>query len=76
MGWFGRETYAVLASYCRHVCRSRWLAGQIDDQAERILKKDGGVILIDKMFAMAEREGRAGLANAATSDDPTSALRR
>ncbi len=63
-GWFGRETHPVLASYCRHVCRSRWLAGQIDTHADRLLKAEGGVQMLDKMFGMAEREGRAVLAHA------------
>jgi hypothetical protein len=64
VGWFGRETYPLLASYCRHVCRSRWLAKQLDDHADRIIKLEGGVVLLDKMFGMAEREGRAVLAHA------------
>ena len=58
-GWFGRESYPLLASYCRHVCRSRWLASKIDTDADRLLKIEGGVALLDKLFAMAEREGRA-----------------
>jgi hypothetical protein len=61
-GWFGRESYPVLAAYCRHVCRARWLAQKIDEHAERFLKLEGGVQLLDKMFGMAEREGRAILA--------------
>jgi hypothetical protein len=61
-GWFTRESFPVLAAYCRHVCRSRWLATKIDEHAERFLKVDGGVQLLDKMLAMAERESRAVLA--------------
>ena len=63
-GWFGRESYPLLASYCWHVCRSRWLASKIDTDADRLLKIEGGVALLDKLFAMAEREGRAVLAHA------------
>lgn len=32
--WFGRETFALLAQHCRHVCRARRLA-QMLDEAER-----------------------------------------
>jgi hypothetical protein len=62
--WFGRETYPLLAAYCRHVCRSRWLAQEIDANADRILKLDGGVAMLDKLFGMAERESRAVMAHA------------
>jgi len=64
VGWFGRETYPLLTSYCRHVCRSRWLAKHLEDHADRIIKLEGGVVLLDKMLGMAEREGRAVLAHA------------
>jgi hypothetical protein len=40
------------------------LAKQLDAHAERIIKLEGGVVLLDKMFGMAEREGRAVLAHA------------
>ena len=62
--WFGRETYPLLAAYCRHVCRSRWLAQEIDANADRILKLGGGVAMLDKLFGMAKRESRAVMAHA------------
>ena len=62
--WFGRESFPVLASYCRHVCRARWLAAQIDAYADKLVRKDGGVQTLDKLFGMAERESRAVLTHA------------
>lgn len=54
----------MLAAYCRHACRSRWLAGQIDAYADKLVSKQGGVQILDKMLAMAERESRVVLAHA------------
>jgi hypothetical protein len=65
---------SLLASYCRLVCRSRWLAKQLDDHADRIIKLEGGVVLLDKMFGMAEREGRAVLAHACSLTHSTGTL--
>ena len=38
VGWFGRETYQILASYCRHVCRGRWLADKINTGQDKLRK--------------------------------------
>ena len=43
----------------------RWGSeGQIDAYAEKLVRKEGGVRILDKMFAMAERKSRAVLAHA------------
>ena len=60
--WFGRESHPMLVAYCQHVCRSRWLAAKLDAAAEKLLKADGGVPLLDKLLAAAERESRAVMA--------------
>ena len=43
---------------------ARKAQGQIDAYADKLVSKQGGVQILDKMFAMAERESRAVLANA------------
>jgi hypothetical protein len=57
--WFARETLPVLAQYCRHVCRARWLAKWVDKNAPSM-----GMPELDKGLAMCERESRAVLAHA------------
>lgn len=54
--WFPRETHSVLAQYCRHVVSARRVAKLIED-AESGDKID--VDLLDKLYKMQEREGRA-----------------
>ena len=76
VGWFGRETYQILASYCRHVCRGRWLADKINTGQDKLLKAENGVHLLDKLFGMAEREARAVLAHAQASADAAEQVRR
>ena len=62
--WFKRKSHATLANYCRHVCRSQWLAGQADVYGDKILKGEGGVATLDRLLGMIEREDRASLAHA------------
>jgi hypothetical protein len=57
--WFPRETLPILAQYCRHVCRARWLAKWLDKNAPGMT-----VAELDKGLAMSERESRAVLAHA------------
>ena len=54
--WFPRETHSVLAQYCRHVVAARRVAKLIED-AEKGDEID--VDLLDKLYKMQEREGRA-----------------
>ena len=60
--WFGRETYHLLANYCRHVCSARWIADLINKNAGNVIKAENGVQAVDKLLAMGERESRAVLA--------------
>jgi hypothetical protein len=57
--WFTRERFALLDQYCRHVCRARLMAKQIDDFDLEWLKDEAGPGRLDKFMAMAERETRA-----------------
>ena len=58
--WFGGESFAVLADYCRHVVRARRLDAEIEKQTASGID----ATLIERLYAMAEREGRAVLAHA------------
>lgn len=54
--WFPRETWGMLAQYCRHVVASRHVARLIE------MHEDGSAIDIgdyDKLLKMQERESRA-----------------
>lgn len=55
--WFPRETWPLLAQYCRHVIAARHIAQLIYD----LEKKDGGfdAAEYDQLLKMQEREGRA-----------------
>ena len=55
--WFPRETWPILAQYCRHVVSARHIAKLIHD----LERRDGGfeVDEYDKLLKMQEREGRA-----------------
>lgn len=54
--WFGRETQALLAQYCRHVVASRRVAALVE-QAE--LDPECDLKDYDRLLKMQEREGRA-----------------
>lgn len=60
--WFTREHFAMLSSYCRHVCRERSLSKLIDEFQMEWCRKAGGSERLDKLLAMAERETRSVLA--------------
>lgn len=60
--WFRRETYALLAQYCRHVVTSRRIA-QLIEAAEAASEFD--LLEYDRLGKMAERESRI-LASLAT----------
>ena len=53
--WFCREHFAMLASYCRHVCRQRSLAKVIDQFKMEWIKTHDGASRLDKLLAMGER---------------------
>lgn len=55
--WFPRETWPLLAQYCRHVVAARHVARLLHDLEKR---RDGfDVDEYDKLLKMQEREGRA-----------------
>ena len=51
--WFGRETHALLAQYCRHVVAARKVARMLAELPESCVDD------YDKLLKMQEREGRA-----------------
>lgn len=55
--WFGPETHALLAQYCRHAVAARRIA-QIIAEYEKT-KKGFDVEEYDRLLKMQEREGRA-----------------
>lgn len=61
-GWFEREHFAILADYCRHVTRSRFLAAGLERCKLDDLMDSDGLDHFNKMAAAAERETRAMLA--------------
>lgn len=54
--WFGRETHAMLAQYCRHAVAARRVAQLIADAETG---DDFDVEQYDRLLKMQEREGRA-----------------
>jgi hypothetical protein len=54
--WFPRETWALLAQYCRHVVAARHVA-QLLQRVESLDEVD--VEQYDRLLKMQEREGRA-----------------
>ena len=60
--WFCREHFALLASYCRHVCRERALAKIIDEFQMAWCKKAGGAEKLNLLSGMAARETRTVMA--------------
>jgi hypothetical protein len=57
--WFTRETFGLLATYCRHVVTSRLLSQEIDAFDQEWLHTPEGIIAYDKLTKMRDREGRA-----------------
>lgn len=57
--WFGRESLPVLAAYCRHAARARFLALRLDSMT---LEDTEELEIWNKLAAAAERETRALLA--------------
>jgi hypothetical protein len=65
--WFPRETWGMLAQYCRHVVTARRVSGMIEALETELAKEEGDkaeIILgaskaFDRLFKMQEREGRA-----------------
>jgi hypothetical protein len=48
--WFKREQFALLVAYCRHVCRARFLAKQIEAFKPEWLKAETGPARLDKFL--------------------------
>src|SRR5262245_57855107 len=57
--WFPRESHVVLCGYCRHVVRAQRLDAEIEGHG-----KDIDSTLLERLYSMAEKEGRAVLAHA------------
>jgi len=57
--WFPRETWELLANYCRHVVKARTLAGVVDAFDPEWFDTEDGLKRYDKLTQMAEREARA-----------------
>lgn len=51
--WFGRETHALLAQYCRHVVAAQKIARLVDETPAEDVEN------LDRLLRMQEREGRA-----------------
>ncbi len=60
--WFSREHHALLAEYCRHTGRARFVAKTIACLETAGLRSHEDVLAYDKLTAIAERESRAMLA--------------
>jgi phage terminase small subunit len=60
--WFPRESHAALAALCRHTCRSRLIAAQVNQMQTSCLGSEDGINILDKALKMLERETRAILA--------------
>ena len=56
--WFTRETHPLLVDLCRHIVRSRVIAGKIDSFDPEWLMQDEGARAYDRLCAMGERETR------------------
>ena len=54
--WFGEETHALLAQYCRHVVTASYVAGLIENL---LAVPDFHLESYNKLLIMQEREGRA-----------------
>ena len=60
--WLARGAHGILIEYCRHVCRSRLLEVQIAHFQQEWIATAGGLERLDRLLAMAEREGKAAIA--------------
>ena len=60
--WLKRGAYPILTEFARHVCRSRLLEQQIAAFEMEWLGAEGGLERLDRLLAMAEREGKAAIA--------------
>ena len=54
--WFPRETHGILAQYCRHVVSARRVSQLISAEEK---KKQIDISVLDQLYKMQEREGRA-----------------
>ena len=54
--WFTRESYPVLAAFCRHTARADMLASLLADFTPDWIKVEGGLQRLDRLLAMAARE--------------------
>lgn len=66
-GWFPRETFDVLAGYCRHAATVRFLSSLVDAceaKGTAGLNTDAALADYSKALAMRERESRAMIAAA------------
>lgn len=54
--WFPRETHSLLAQYCRHVVSARRVAKLIESAESQ---DEIDIPLLDTLYKMQEREGRA-----------------
>ena len=59
--WLTRGSYPILIEYCRHVCRARLLEAEVAHFDREWIAAPGGIERLDRLLAMAEREGRAAL---------------
>jgi hypothetical protein len=58
--WLARGAHGILVEYTRHICRARLLEVQIAQFQQEWTT--GGLERLDKLLAMAEREGKAAIA--------------
>ncbi len=54
--WFTRESFPVLAAFCRHTARADMLASLLANFTPDWIKVEGGLQRLDKLLAMAARE--------------------
>ena len=57
--YFPRETFALLAGFCRHVVAYRMLSESIDEFKPTWMAEEGGIERLDRLGKMRDREGRA-----------------
>jgi hypothetical protein len=61
-GWLEPSAVPVLVELCRRVCRAEILEERIRGFDPEWIRADGGIERLDKLLAMADREGRAVVA--------------
>jgi hypothetical protein len=62
--WFPRETFDLLASYCRHVTTARYLTRMVEACEAAGITGDDGLKDYDRVLAMRDREDKAMIAAA------------